>query len=508
MQNAELYVIQLIAQAIDAGLIEADDMIYAYNRLMDHLQIESTAVLPRQRITDELKQQGRPSIPELLDDLADDAVKRGHIDDLLDLRDQLTAGLMDQLIDKPSQINRFFWRQWEKDPQQATDWFYQMSQSSNYIQTRQIAKNISWKADSPYGELDITINLSKPEKNPKDIAAARHQRSTGYPACLLCAENEGYGGRIGYPARASHRLIRLELGHEPWYLQYSPYVYYQEHCIVLSQEHRDMRIDRLTFERLLQFVSLFPHYFIGSNADLPIVGGSILTHDHYQGGCYTFAMARAPVEQKFTLDCFTDLSCGVVHWPMTVLRLRGRQPSRLVEAADQITRIWRQWSDATVGILSHSGNIPHNTVTPIARRQDDEYEMDLVLRNNRQSDEHPLGIFHPHADVHHIKKENIGLIEVMGLAVLPPRLVDELHQVENYLRHHPSSVAEMHQAWADELLAAHGVQPDGESARQIVRQGVAAKFDRVLEDAGVYKHDTAGRQALRRLIDHLRRELA
>lgn len=508
MNNSEQSIILLIAQSIAAGLIEPDDDVYAYNRLADRLQVESTVSPLRQAIADAVKHLDGPSIPELLENLADDAVSRGLIDDLLDLRDQLTAGLMDQLMDKPSQINRYFWQQWEKDPQQATDWFYRISQSSNYIQTRQIARNISWKSVTPYGEMDITINLSKPEKNPRDIAAARQQRSTGYPACLLCAENEGYGGRIGYPARASHRLIRLELGREPWYLQYSPYVYYQEHCIVLSQEHRDMLIDRMTFERLLQFVRLFPHYFIGSNADLPIVGGSILTHDHYQGGCYTFAMARAPIEQKFTLDGFSDLHCGVVHWPMTVLRLRGHQPAQLIEAADQITRIWRQWSDPDVDILSHSGGTPHNTVTPIARRQDDEYELDLVLRNNRQSDEHPLGIFHPHADVHHIKKENIGLIEVMGLAVLPPRLVDELGQVELYVQDQPSEVAEMHQAWAGELLAVHGKQPDAVAARRIVRQGVAAKFGRVLEDAGVYKHDAAGRQALRRLIDQLRRELA
>jgi UDPglucose--hexose-1-phosphate uridylyltransferase len=411
---------------------------------------------------------------------------------------------MNVFMDKPSAINHRFHQLFAQNPQQATDWFYQISQSSNYIQTAQIAKNIVYQAPSRYGSLDITINLSKPEKNPRDIAAARLVRSSGYPACQLCVENEGYAGRIGYAARANHRMIRLTLTDEPWYFQYSPYSYYPEHCIILAEQHRDMVVNRLTFDRLLEFITLFPHYFAGSNADLPIVGGSILTHDHYQGGRYELPMARAVEVQVFSLEHHPEVHAAILNWPMSVIRLRGAHPDQLADAADRILGFWRGYSDEACQILAHTDGVPHNTITPIARRRGQDYELDLVLRNNRQSDEHPLGIFHPHADVHHIKKENIGLIEVMGLAVLPARLLTELDLVERYLLGEPVSVAEYHQDWADSMRADHPAAGSADEVRQWVRQGVAQKFERVLSDAGVYKQDEAGMAGMNRLIDLIR----
>ena len=491
----ELKVTQLVRQAVKAELITELDTQYSLNRVLAHLKIDAYSGK-----RDESEQL--PLIPDLLSALIDDAVQRGVIEDLTDEREILSAQLMDAFLDKPSQINQTFWRLYQEQPGKATNWFYQLSQASNYIQTKNIARNLTYKASSQYGELDITINLSKPEKNPRDIAAAKMVRSTSYPACLLCPENEGFAGRNGHPARANHRLIRMTLGGEPWYLQYSPYVYYPEHCIVLAQEHRDMEINRVLFERLIEFITVFPDYFIGSNADLPIVGGSILTHDHYQGGKYTFAMARAPVEQLFCLSGIEQVSCGIVRWPMSVLRLRSVNAAACVDAADRITRFWRHYSDPKAGILASSNDTPHNTVTPIARRVGLEYEFDLVLRNNRQSEEHPMGIFHPHQDVHHIKKENIGLIEVMGLAVLPPRLYDELAVVEAYLQKKAERVAAYHQNWADDLVRQNGFV-DASAAKQIVRQAVASRFERVLADAGVFKRDSNGQEAFNRFISAL-----
>jgi UDPglucose--hexose-1-phosphate uridylyltransferase len=422
------------------------------------------------------------------------------LEDLTDLREILSADLMNVFVDKPSAIQARFDRLFASDPESATDWFYQMSQASNYIQTSQIARNIVYQSESPYGTLDITINLSKPEKNPRDIAAARLQRSSGYPRCQLCIENEGYAGRIGHPARANHRMIRLTLGGEQWYFQFSPYAYYPEHCIVLSHEHRDMHIDRGTLDNLLQFVTLFPHYFIGSNADLPIVGGSILSHDHYQGGRYELPMARAGAAFSFRLPAYAGLAAAVLNWPMAAIRLRGSDDGELADAAEAILAAWRGYSDPDAGIIARDDHGPHNTITPVARRRGHDYEMDLVLRNNRHDDSHPLGIFHPHADVHHIKKENIGLIEVMGLAVLPARLLTELEAVEQYLQNQPATVAPAHQPWAEQLRRQfHGPLTKAE-AGAVVRQGVAAKFERVLADAGVFKLDEAGKTAFCRFI--------
>jgi len=510
--NPRYWLAELIDQATDAGLITRDDRFYAANQLSDRLQLEGdpwnrTAASGRPDAVDpSIALERPPSIPELLDNLTDDAVARGVLEDLHDLRDRLQADLMNVFLDKPSTVNQQFWTLYQKSPRQATDWFYHMSQASNYIQTRQIAKNIVYQAKTEYGDLDITINLSKPEKNPRDIAAARNKPNSGYPACQLCVENEGYAGRIGYPARANHRMIRLELAGEPWYFQYSPYSYYPEHCIILSEYHRDMVINTLTFTRLLAFVTRFPHYFAGSNADLPIVGGSILTHDHYQGGCYELPMARAKTAFVFDLPLFNAVKCSVLHWPMSVLRLQCRQPEPLVGAADMILKTWRAYSDQECDIIAFSGDTPHNTITPIARRRHEDYELDLVLRNNRQSAEHPLGIFHPHADVHHIKKENIGLIEVMGLAVLPARLRGELAAVEDDLCGRPADIAAYHQAWAEELKKRHPQIMTPEEAEQAVRRGVAEKFERVLADAGLYKRNESGQAGWLRFVAHLQKQ--
>lgn len=487
---------QLVDEAVRQQLISPDDRVYAANRLLDRLQLDVKPLLDK---------PARPdgSIPLLLQALTEDAVSRGVIEDLADLRDMLQADLMNVFLDKPSVVNSHFRSLFEQSPELATDWFYRVSQASNYIQTAQIAKNIVYQAPSQYGSLDITINLSKPEKNPRDIAAARQVRSSGYPACQLCVENEGYAGRIGYAARANHRMIRLTLTDEPWFFQYSPYSYYPEHCIILAEAHRDMIVNRLTFDRLLEFITLFPHYFAGSNADLPIVGGSILTHDHYQGGRYELPMARARESQVFSLDHFPSLHAAILDWPMSVIRLRGSLPGDLADAADKILAFWRGYSDPDCQILAQTTGVPHNTITPIARRRGLEYELDLVLRNNRQSEEHPLGIFHPHADVHHIKKENIGLIEVMGLAVLPARLLTELDAVERFLLGEHVSVADYHQPWAESLRADNPSVWSVDEARCLVRQGVARIFERVLADAGVYKRDEAGLAGMNRLISQI-----
>lgn len=495
--ETEQWIVRLVQAAIRQGLISQEDRIYTINRLCERLRIEGFA---SGQIDPAAFASDQAGIPDILDHLADDAVARGVLEDLSDLREILAADLMNLFLDKPSVIQARFDSLYATDPQKATDWFYHMSQASNYIQTRQIARNIVYPAESPYGTLEITINLSKPEKNPRDIAAARLQHSTGYPRCLLCIENEGYAGRIGHPARANHRMIRLTLGGERWYFQYSPYAYYPEHCIVLSHEHRDMHIDRATLNNLLEFVTLFPHYFIGSNADLPIVGGSILSHDHYQGGCYELPMARAATAFRFVLPAYPQVEASVLNWPMATIRLRGPDTCELADAAEALLLTWRHYSDPAATVIARDDQEPHNTITPIARRRGPAYELDLVLRNNRHDNSHPLGIFHPHADVHHIKKENIGLIEVMGLAVLPGRLATELAAVEHYLQNKPATVAPLHLEWAEQLRRHHHGPLTEDEARAAVRQGVAVKFIRVLSDAGVFKPDDAGRAAFRRFL--------
>lgn len=486
----------LLDQSMECEMIEPEDEIYARNQLMSLLQLAD--------YPEKMERLKGASIPDVLEQIVQYAFEKGMVGILDADKEIFSSKLMNVLVQRPSDVNRRFYRHYEKDPTCATEYFYQLSQNSNYIQTKSIAKNISYKTDTPYGELDITINLSKPEKDPKQIALEKEKKQdVQYPKCLLCEENEGYVGRVGHPARSNHRMIRLELEHEPWYLQYSPYVYYNEHCIVLSKEHRDMNISRKGFERLLSFVEKFPHYFVGSNADLPIVGGSILTHDHYQGGNYEFAMARADEEFSFQIKEFSNVSAATVKWPMSVIRLRSRNKEELILAADYILTSWKGYSDEKVDIHAYSGDTPHNTITPIARMREGKFELDLVLRNNRTSEKHPLGIFHPHSDVHHIKKENIGLIEVMGLAVLPARLKEELEEVKAYVLGKSELVKDYHLSWAEELKSKYETEWSDNTAEEMLRKEVGLKFQRVLEDAGVFKRDAYGQEAFRRFCNSL-----
>ena len=417
-------------------------------------------------------------------------------------RDMLEAQLMDLMTPPPSVVNAYFAQYYSKDPVQATDYFFKLSKDNDYIKTREIARNIIFPAKTEYGELEITINLSKPEKDPKWIAAERKLKKVGYPECMLCMENEGYKGRLNYPARTNHRIIRMNLDGESWGFQYSPYAYYDEHCIILSEEHRPMKITKATFQRLLKITEVLPHYFVGSNADLPIVGGSILSHDHYQGGRHTFPMAVAEMERTIELSAFPTVTAGIVKWPMSVIRLQGKSQRDLVEAAQMIFEKWQAYSDDALQITAASEDgTPHHTITPIARRKEGLFEIDLVLRDNNVSEEFPEGIFHPHPDVQHIKKENVGLIEVMGLAVLPPRLEPELKEVEKYLLNEANEIAEYHVAWADELKRVNTITQ--ENVTEVVQKAVGAAFARVLEDAGVFKRDVEGQEGFTRFINTL-----
>ena len=433
--NTNVEISRLLEYGLQRGLIAPEDKAYAANRMLALLGLREFEPQP---VEEELHTPVEP-----LERLCQFAAEAGLIEpDTRDGRDQFDTELMNCLMPRPSQVVGEFYSLYEKDKQAATDYYYQLARSSNYIRVDRIEKDRMWTAPTPYGDLVITINLSKPEKDPKAIAAAKNAPQSGYPKCALCRENEGYLGSANQAARGNHRLIPLELGGEPWFLQYSPYVYYNEHCIVLSHEHRPMKVSRQSISRLLEFVTFLPHYFVGSNADLPIVGGSILTHDHFQGGRYEFPMAKAPIREKVCFPGFEDVEAGIVHWPMSVIRLRGKEPSRLVDLADKILTAWREYSDESVDILAYTDGTPHNTITPIARRRGEDYELDLVLRNNRTTQEHPLGLFHPHAEYHHIKKENIGLIEVMGLAILPPRLLTETQLLEQALKE-PQKAAEI-----------------------------------------------------------------
>jgi UDPglucose--hexose-1-phosphate uridylyltransferase len=414
----------------------------------------------------------------------------------------IEAQLMDLMTPPPSVVNAYFAQYYSKDPVQATDYFFKLSKDNDYIKTREIARNIIFPVKTEYGELEITINLSKPEKDPKQIAAERQLKQVNYPDCMLCMENEGYKGRMNYPARTNHRIIRMNLDGESWGFQYSPYAYYNEHCIILSEEHRPMKITKATFRRLLKIIEVLPHYFVGSNADLPIVGGSILSHDHYQGGRHTFPMAVAEIERNFELKDFPNVKAGIVKWPMSVIRLQGKNQEDLIEASQLIFEKWQNYSDEALQIVAKTAEgTPHHTITPIARRKDDLFEMDLVLRDNNVSEEFPDGIFHPHPDVQHIKKENIGLIEVMGLAVLPPRLEPELKEVEKYLLAEKNDIADYHLEWADQLKA--NVQITQENVTQVVQKAVGVVFARVLEDAGVFKRDVEGQEGFTRFIKTL-----
>ena len=443
----------------------------------------------------------------MLDRLLDDAAQRGVLEqNSVVYRDLLDTELMGRLTPRPSQVAKKFWELYDEcSPKDATDWYYDFSQNTNYIRRDRIARDIQWKAETEYGQLDITINLSKPEKDPKAIAAARNLPVSDYPRCLLCKENEGYAGRVNHPARQNHRIIPIQMAGANWALQYSPYVYYNEHCIVFNQEHIPMKIDRSCFAKLLAFVERFPHYFVGSNADLPIVGGSILAHEHFQGGHYTFAMEKAPVETFFTFPGFEDIRSGIVKWPMSVVRLTGADPERLVQLADKILTSWRGYSDESAFIFAETDGEPHNTITPIARRRGEDFELDLVLRNNITTEEHPLGVYHPHAELHHIKKENIGLIEVMGLAVLPARLKGELARLEEMLVSGGDIAADeelkKHAPWAEELKKQYTFT--AENTGEILRKEVGKVFAQVLEHAGVYKRTEEGKAAFLRFLEQV-----
>ena len=507
--DVETAVAWLVGYGVERGLISREEQTYSANLLFDVLRFE-----PGSLFDVEKRETPESSLEEALAFLLDDAVRRGVIEDGIASRDLFDTRLMGCITPRPGQVIPTFWQLYEDGPEKATDYFYKLALDSDYIRSYRIARDRKWVTNTRYGDLDITINLSKPEKDPRAIAAALDRKSDSYPRCLLCRQSEGYAGRLDYPARQTIRLIPLELAGERWFMQYSPYVYYNEHCIVLSERHVPMRIDRVTFERLLQFVWMFPHYTIGSNADLPIVGGSILTHEHYQGGRYTFAMARAGIRRKLSFPGFADVAAGIVEWPMSVIRLRSANQERIVELADRILSAWRGYSDELVGVLAETDGTPHNTITPIARRRGDDYELDLVLRNNRTSEEHPLGIFHPHAELHHIKKENIGLIEVMGLAVLPARLLSEMERLEAEIlagrdvAEVPELVA--HAEWAAGVLARHPefapdrVTPDDADALSVViREEIGLVFSQVLEQCAVFADDDEGNAAFARFVASL-----
>ena len=445
-------------------------------------------------------------LPEVLSALVENAVSRGLCEDNTVSRDLFDTKLMGALLPRPSEVTERFFEFYGQSPRAATDWYYNFSCDSNYIRRDRIARDVKWVTSTPYGDLDITINLSKPEKDPKAIAAAKNAPQAGYPKCLLCRECEGYAGRINFPARQNHRVIPLTVNGTDWCLQYSPYVYYNEHCIVFNASHTPMAINRATFCKLLDFVGQFPHYFVGSNADLPIVGGSILSHDHFQGGHYEFAMAKAPIDKELKFSGFEDVKAGIVKWPMSVIRLQSADPERLVQLADRILLSWRGYTDKSVFIFAETNGQPHNTITPIARRRGELFELDLVLRNNITTDEHPLGVFHPHAELHHIKKENIGLIEVMGLAVLPARLKTETALLADAILEgkdiSADEILSKHADWAKEIAERHS-DLNADNIHDVLRQEIGNVFMKVLEHAGVFKRDESGRTAFIRFAEQV-----
>ncbi len=491
--NDSGYIASLVRYGLEKGLIDECDRMYAINGLLSALGLDAY---------EETAPQAMP-LEDVLRGLLDSAVERGLCADDITSRDLLDTRLMGVLTPAPREVRARFQALFASDPVKATEWYYTFSQDTDYIRRYRICRDMRWKTPTEYGDLDITINLSKPEKDPRAIAAAKNAPQSGYPKCQLCAENEGYAGRLNHPARQNHRLIPITIGGAQWYLQYSPYVYYNEHCIVLNRVHTPMVIDKAAFCKLLDFVTLFPHYFVGSNADLPIVGGSILSHEHFQGGHYAFPMEKAPVEAPLVFRGYEDVRAGIVKWPMSVIRLNGADKDRLAALADKILRLWRGYSDETAFIYAQTDGENHNTITPIARRRGENYELDLVLRNNITTDEHPLGVFHPHAELHHIKKENIGLIEVMGLAVLPARLKAELAAVEEAILSGAPLRGELekHAPWAEELKQKHRFTKENITA--ILQQEVGLVFAQVLEHAGVYKRDAAGRAAFGRFVEHV-----
>lgn len=497
---------RLASYGLKAGLFEKEDLVFVKNQLLLLLNLDGfendndVSALPEVEISD---------LEGILKNILDYAVEKGLTGgEGVVYRDLFDTRLMSVMVDRPSNIVRKFNGLYEKSPKEATDFFYKLSQDSDYIRRYRVCKDLKWVSKTPYGDMDITINLSKPEKDPKAIAAAKLMKQAGYPKCLLCKENEGYAGHVNHPARENHRIIPIELAGEKWGFQYSPYVYYNEHCIVFKAEHSPMAITKKTFERLLDFVEKFPHYILGSNADLPIVGGSILTHDHFQGGAYEFPMARAQIDTEFTVKGFEDIKCGIVKWPMSVIRATAAKKERLVEFAEHVLEKWRAYTDEKAFIFAETDGEKHNTLNPIARRRGDLFEFDLVLRNNITTAEHPLGVYHPHAELHHIKKENIGLIEVMGLAILPGRLKTELSDLNAALRTKKdiSSIENIskHADWCKELCAKYDfASMSEEKVDSVLKEEIGHVFSKVLEHAGVYKYTEEGKSAFMRFVETL-----
>lgn len=491
------YIKQLVTYGLKTGLIEKEDCIYTINRLLELFEIEEYEETEESDENIELE--------PLLSAMLDYAYKQGILkEDGIVYRDLFDTKIMSQLVPRPSEVIQRFKQAYAVSPVEATNFYYKFSQDTDYIRRYRIKKDIKWKANTEYGQMDITINLSKPEKDPKAIAAAKLAKQSGYPKCLLCEENVGYAGRVNHPARQNHRIIPITIQGEPWGFQYSPYVYYNEHCIVFNTKHIPMKIDKAAFFKLFDFVKEFPHYFVGSNADLPIVGGSILSHEHFQGGNYEFAMARAPIEESYTIKGYEKVKVGIVKWPMSVIRLRSNESDLLVELADRILTKWREYTDEDAFIYAYTDGEPHNTITPIARKRGEMFELDLVLRNNITTEEYPLGVYHPHNELHHIKKENIGLIEVMGLAVLPARLKEEMEQLGQYIVQgkdiRSNEMIEKHADWAEEWKDSYSDFNES-NIDAILKKEIGIVFTKVLEHAGVYKRTEEGKQAFRRFLN-------
>lgn len=504
-------ILELVEYGLVTGLVEPEDKIYTINRLLELFaldEMEDEVIASYAKRTPLTKEAAVAGLEQLLSDMLDYAAEQGLMpDNTITYRDLFDTKIMGMLMPRPSEVRKEFARLMkEEGALAATNYYYQLSCNSDYIRRYRIKKDLKWTADTEFGTLDITVNLSKPEKDPKAIAAAKLAKQSGYPKCLLCQENEGYAGRVNHPARQNHRIIPLTINNSDWFFQYSPYVYYNEHCIVFNALHTPMKIEKATFAKLLDFVEQFPHYFVGSNADLPIVGGSILSHDHFQGGHYEFAMAKAPVEREIVFAGFEDVDAGIVKWPMSVIRLRAEKKERVIELADKILLAWRGYTDEDAFIFAETDGELHNTITPIARRRGEDFELDLVLRNNITTEEHPLGVYHPHAKLHHIKKENIGLIEVMGLAVLPARLKDEIAALENAILAgadlRSDEVLEKHADWVEEFIPKYE-SVNEENIHEIIQTEIGLVFNEVLLDAGVYKCTEEGRSAFIRFVDYV-----
>ncbi len=496
MANINMYIEKLASYGLKKGLFRDTDQSFIINRLLEVMGLDTFE--PAGAVFGE-----GDSLEDILKHLLDDAAERGIIEDTTVRRDLFDTKLMACMVPMPSRVQQRFRDLYNISPVTATDWYYRFSQDTDYIRSYRVAKDLKWNVRTEYGDLEITINRSKPEKDPKDIAAAKSAPQSGYPKCMLCRENEGYAGRLNHPARQNHRIIPITIAGTDWFMQYSPYVYYNEHCIAFNSKHIPMKVDKAAFRKLFDFIKLFPHYFVGSNADLPIVGGSILSHDHFQGGHHTFPMATALIETPVKFAKYPNVEAGIVKWPMSVLRLISDNDDELVELSDEILNKWREYTDKSAFVYAYTDGVPHNTITPITRHRGGKFEIDLVLRNNITTKEHPMGVYHPHAEYHHIKKENIGLIEVMGMAILPARLIGEMDETAEYLLHggKVSESLEKHIPWAEEVRAKHP-ELDELNVRKILDQEIGLVFSKILENAGVYKRTPEGKAAFLKFIEH------